>query len=144
VRHPGYTLIELLAVVVVLGLAAGIGIPPLVRLAGGTPLERACALLRDGDARARMLARGTGRELAFELDAGGMRCRAAREPLEALLPEGVSAEWLATDGQPLRTLTIDSRGRSRDLSLRLRAVGASRRFHLLGLSGEWDEEPATP
>lgn len=144
VRNPGYTLIELLAVVVVLGLAAGIGIPPLVRMAGGTPLDRACATLRGGDARARLLARETALDLTFDLEPTGLRCRTARHPLEVSLPEGAIVTWLAVDGRPLRSLAINPRGRSQDLIIQVTVARDARRFRLLGLSGEWNEGPASP
>lgn len=135
-RH-GYTLIELLAVVVVLGLAAGIGIPPLVRLVGGSPLDRASHAVRAGDLQARQLARGTG--LNLDLLDDGVASRTTTPEHRVVMEPGSSVAWSTPDGKPLRTLTIDSRGRSIDLLVEVRVGRDRRRYLVSGISGEWSE-----
>jgi len=137
VHHRGYTLIELLAVVVVLGLAAGIGIPPLVRLVGGSPLDRACHAIRTGDLRARQLASGGGLELDLVED--GLSSRSTTPEHRVIIDPGTTLTWLTADGNPLRRLMIDPRGRSIDLQVEVTIGRDHRRFLVAGISGEWSE-----
>jgi prepilin-type N-terminal cleavage/methylation domain-containing protein len=137
VRHHGYTLIELLAVVVVLGLVAGVGVPPLVRMVGGSPLDRACQAVRDADRHARRLAHGRGIE--FDLLSDGFDSRTASVEHSLRLAPGSSVSWLTADGKPLRRLAMNSRGRSVDMRVGVIVARDRREFQVSGISGEWFE-----
>lgn len=136
-QHRGYTLIELLAVVAVLGLAAGVGIPPLVRLVGGSPLDRACHAVHMGDLRARHLASGSGLELDLAED--GLSSRSATTEHRVMVDAGTTLSWQTSEGNPLRRLMIDPRGRSIDVQVQVTVGADRRRFLVAGISGEWSE-----
>jgi prepilin-type N-terminal cleavage/methylation domain-containing protein len=136
VHRTAYTLIELLAVVVVLGMLASIGIPPLARAATGTPLERACRAVQTCEQRARQDARGTGVDL--DLTADGIHPVGA-PPAEALVGPEVALAWRSAADAPLRRLHIDRHARSVDLVVEIRHGELRRRFLVSGISGEWTE-----
>lgn len=138
----GYTLIELLAVVVILGLAAGLGIPPLARMASGNPLERACQTMNAGDRRARQLALGNGLEV--DLLAEGLRSRSAAIAHEAMIASGGVLTWSTLDGRQLQRLVIDHRGHSKDLLVEITIGQQQRKYLVSGISGEWAEQNAKP
>jgi prepilin-type N-terminal cleavage/methylation domain-containing protein len=132
-RHHGYTLVEVLAVTVVLGLLAGIGVPPLVRTIAGDPLARASATLaRDlRDARAAAF----GRPLALTLAADGFASADGR-PSASRLPATVQAEW-RRDSRTATRLELDRRGHGPDTALILRHEGRELRYAIDGLTGRW-------
>ncbi len=134
-RQDAYTLIELLAVVVILGLAASLGVPSLVRSVNGQSLDRVCRDLRDAEHRARHLALGRGMEL--ELSTDGFACTQPDLPCAFRAAPGGSVIWSNTEGRSKKRLAINQRGRSEDLWVEVTLREQSRFFFVSGISGEW-------
>jgi len=134
-----YTLVEVLAVTVLLGLVAGLGVPPLLRSIAGDPLGRAAGRLALAFRDARALA--YGQRLGIELEAGGFTIAAtddrARSSLPgARLPETVQATW-SRNGRPIRLLELDARGHGLDTDVVLRQDARELHFTIDGLTGAW-------
>lgn len=149
--RSAYTLIELLAVVMVLSLMAGLTVPTLARRAAGDPVDAAIARLLDEEARVRCLAVGRGASLelasdgfiaAFDVSADVAAGAADAAELPLHLGGLLTTSWSDHD-QPVARLRIDRYGRSRDLVLAVDDGRTVRRYRLAGLSGEWSrlEEP---
>ena len=137
-----YTLIETLAVLVVLGLVAALGVPALVRTAGGDPLSRAVATAASVDQRLRQAAIGRGGELRFTQ--GHLEAWVTGEPTprEVMDPGFTMSGRLLPRGELLRTLLIDADGRSVDAEVVFTGGDRRQRITVHGLSGEWKVEEA--
>jgi prepilin-type N-terminal cleavage/methylation domain-containing protein len=129
--RSGLTLIELLAVLVLLGLVSTLAVPTLSRLSQRRA-DRMFAALRDLDSDTRRQARLDSRSIDL---------------LEVLRTSGIPGEtgagtppalsWKASDGHDLTSLIIDSRGRSADALLTLSVDGDVVEARLLGIADEW-------
>ena len=85
----GFTLIEIIVVLAILGLAVGVAVPLLARHQGGAALAAAAAELRAALAAARQEAIGDARTVAFTGDAvEGYRIDGHHRPLAAA-PSGL-------------------------------------------------------
>ncbi len=136
--RAGYTLIELLAVTVVMGLAAGIAVPGLVRAAGGDRLAEAASRLEREERQVRRLSHGTGAVL--EVESSGWSGRVGDGEVAYHLPLDIEATW-RSGGRMLSRLAIDARGLSGDYEVTLRMGDRERSFLIAGLSGEWRARP---
>lgn len=139
-----YTLVEVLAVTVLLGVVASLGVPPLLRAISGDALARAADRLAQSFRDAR--AQGYGQRLDFDLDSWGFAAvagegRARTTVAEVRLGDGIQAGW-TRNGRPLRRLELDPRGHGLDATLALRQDGRELRFAIDGLTGTW--LPAAP
>lgn len=138
-RRHAYTLVEVLAVSVLLGVLATLGVPPMLRAMAGDPLERAAAQLTRSFSDVR--AQAYGHRLDLELAAWGFTAasiddgaRVALPPLR--LPESIQLSWTRR-GRPVTRLEIDPRGHSPDLDVVLRQDERDRLFTIDGLTGRW-------
>jgi prepilin-type N-terminal cleavage/methylation domain-containing protein len=137
----GYTLIELLAVVMVLGLVSAVVAPAFTRSASGDPIDHAVAALHAGDHRMRLHAIGSGGRTVLE--AHGFTYAPAVDDknddpgIVVALDSDIEVTWTDDRQNSLREVTIDPRGRTRDLGVAIRARGSQRSFQIHGISGEW-------
>lgn len=138
-RRRAYTLVEVMAVTVLLGLLATLGVPPMLRAMAGDPLERAAGRLVQAFRDAR--AQAYGHRLELDLGAWGFAAaiigdgaRAALPPVR--LPESVQVTWTRR-GRPVTHLELDPRGHGLDLDVVLRQDERERLFTIDGLTGRW-------
>ena len=137
VASRSFTLIELLAVIVIITLTAGTVSVGLVSANTSAQLQTAVSQWRDLDARARTLSRTLGpiimrleaRRSLVQLSLLGSDERLA----EITLPKNVSAR-LATD-RPTATIIFDRLGRSPDYDVRLTLENRVIAWHVCGLTG---------
>lgn len=137
-RSGAYTLIEILAVVVILGLVASLSFPHLVRLASDAQLTEPERRLVACDRRLRDHA-DIG-PLRVTLSGSGLVATTVgqSQPFEVWQVQDQShLEWADSAGKPLTTYLIDGRGRSRDLVVTFRSGSRIRKLSLYGLIGEW-------
>lgn len=141
-RRCAYTLIELLAVVVLLALLAGLALPALVRTARTDPLDRAVSAARSACHQLRVLAVGSA--VHAELTPAGFTAYRIRDGgnegatlVDLRLDADLDMTWSNGSGNPLTRIAIDHRGRSEDLLVTMRAGSRHRRFRISGISGEW-------
>ena len=143
IQARGFTLVEVLAIVVILGLTAMITGPSLARSFAGDPVNETVQQLSQAWLQARMAALDVGGVL--ECTAGRMRFvatggRAEEYPLDSR----VQVTWRGTipAGSPARII-IDRKGRCVDLRVDLRYGTTSTTIQLSGLSGSSRREPTT-
>ncbi len=86
-RSRGFTLIELIAVITILGLMAGATGLSLIETARSAALDRTIGMLQQEDERARLAARRLGREVVLRIDLDEQRLqRFTRNPAGELEP----------------------------------------------------------
>jgi prepilin-type N-terminal cleavage/methylation domain-containing protein len=138
-RRQAYTLVEVLAVTVLLGLIAGLASPSLLRAVTGDPLRRAAdrLALAYRDVRAQAF----GRHLSLELEpwgfsatshAGGQRVALP----STRLPEVIQVSWIR-DGRSVHLVDIDPRGHGPDLDVAVLQDARELRYTVDGLTGQW-------
>jgi prepilin-type N-terminal cleavage/methylation domain-containing protein len=135
VHRRAYTLIEVLVVVIIVGLIAGLGVPAVVHQIGSTPLERTLLLLRTADHQARALAVAAVVEVVVTPD--GMSHRTATGVTPTECEPGVTLVWLSPTGKPVSGFTVDRHGRTQDLVVEIAAGDERHRYAIFGISGEW-------
>ncbi len=130
--RSGLTLVELLAVMVLLALAMVLLGPGVLRRLQRDPLAAAVAGIQSFDQQARLHAQGRG--AVIHLDATSLSCPGIAGTAPVLhLPHGITATWrLASGGSDL---AIDARGRSVDADLILEQETVRHRYRLHGLPG---------
>ena len=138
-RRLAFTLVEVLAVTVLLGVLATLGVPPMLRAMAGDPLERAAAQLTRSFRDVRALA--YGHRLDLELAVWGFSAalldNGARTDLQpARLPESIQVFWTRR-GRPVQRLELDARGHGLDTDVTLRQDERERSFTIDGLTGRW-------
>lgn len=108
-RPAGFTLVELMMVLAILGLIVGIGLPAVVGTIKKGPMRQAVSDLEEGFLKARMLAILTGQpaELVINAADGSLRVQAvtetaAEETAEGLAPAPEPAPELADPDAPVR------------------------------------------
>jgi prepilin-type N-terminal cleavage/methylation domain-containing protein len=138
-RRRAYTLVEVMAVTVLLGLLATLGVPPMLRAMAGDPLERAAGRLVQAFRDVR--AQAYGHRLDLELTSSGFTAaisddgvRSAMPP--ARLPEAIQVTWTRR-GRPVTRLELDPRGHGLDLDVVLRQDEREQLFTIDGLTGRW-------
>jgi prepilin-type N-terminal cleavage/methylation domain-containing protein len=138
-RRHAFTLVEVMAVTVLLGVLASLGVPPMLRAMAGDPLERAAAQItlsfRD------LRAQAYGHRLELDLAAWGFAAariedggRATLPPFR--LPETIQVSWTRR-GRPVTRLEIDPRGHGFDHEVVLRQDEREKPFTIDGLTGRW-------
>jgi len=142
-HRSGYTLIELLAVVTLMGLITWLFLPALVRRAAGDPLADTIRSLCAFEHHQRGQAVGHGAQL--DLEAIGITAvvgnAMASAPDEFRCADDTLLFWRDDHDHALRALDIDCRGRSQDAILLISRKGVDRRLRLQGLTGIWSEMP---
>lgn len=143
-----FTLLESLAAVALLALAAGTVAVRLSPSVGSARAEDARSVVLDADARARLLA-ARGGEVALSIDAGRVTIRVGDDdsPVVArMLPDGVVVSLLTpTSRERIPELRIDRLGRSSDYLLAIEAAGARSETLVAGLTGyAFAEEVSEP
>ncbi len=131
-----YTLIEMLAVMALLGLLAALAAPGVVRAMTGDPLQAAADRLSRAMRGARAAA--FGRAVAIELAPWGF---AVGGPggVTLRLPDGIAAAWTC-DGRPAQRLALDPRGHGPDTRLVLAQGRREISLVIDGLTGQWMAE----
>lgn len=140
-RH-GLTLLELLAVVALLGLVAGVGLTSLARSDQWSRLRAVEDTWCNLDALARLLARGGADSVTIRVDRSAntidLRDGAGETVSRRTIPNGVVVEILV-DGStgPTDTLYLDGRGCSPDYHVTVRFVdgNSTRQCRVAGLTG---------
>ena len=137
-RHA-YTLVEVLAVTVLLGLVASLGVPPMLRAMTGDPLDRAAG--RMAQAFRDVRAQAYGHRLVLELTAAGFTATVSDDGVRSVLPplrlpEDIQATWTRR-GRPAPRLELDPRGHGLDTEVTLRLDERELSFAIDGLTGQW-------
>ena len=130
-RGVAFTLIELLAVIVVASLVAGVATVALAASGESARLHGAAAQWRDLDARARLLGRSLG-PVMMSVDRGVVRLHAlaTNELISSVaLPGGIA---LDTSAAPIE---FDRLGRSIDYRVDLHTANRAIRWRICGLTG---------
>lgn len=135
----GFTLVELLVVLALLGLLLGIFVGPLARPVGPEiRLAKAAGDIRDGLARTRTEAIVAARETLFVLDLAARRYTAgagAAGSLDPTLDLTVEAAAVETYGKDLAVIRFFPDGRSTGGRIALAAEGRQRRITIDWLTG---------
>ena len=137
-RHA-FTLVEMLAVTVLLGLLASLGVPPLLRTITGDPLGRAADRLNLAFRDAR--AQAHGHRLGLDLDTSGFTATTEEdgqlvELPTTRVPETIQLTW-TRNGRSVRRLDLDPRGHGLDTDVTLRFDERELHFTIDGLTGAW-------
>lgn len=134
-RHRAYTLLEVLAVTVLLGLLVSLGAPPLLRVISGDPLERAAGQLAVGFRDAR--AQAYGRQIRMQLEPWGFTAVPADAAASTTrIADDIAVIW-TRKGHPIRSLDLDPRGHGLDAEVALRRDERTVAFTVDGLTGRW-------
>lgn len=141
-RRRGLTLIELLAVVVILSMVAGVATVGLAGTSDAAQMQAAVAGWKDLDARARITARSLG-PVTLAIDAEGTRLvvRASgggggggsERLAEYQFPRGATGHM---EGEgPIDRIEFDRQGRSIDYEVAVALADRVERFSVRGLTG---------
>ncbi len=132
-----FTLIELLAVIVIVSLVAGIATVGLASASESAQLHAAAAEWRDLDGRARLFGRSLGpvvMSLNSKRDAVMLHVTDSKELLsEVTLPDGASGQIQTRT--PSKMIAFDRLGRSVDYDVELRTGEHLIRWRVYGLTG---------
>ncbi len=135
--RPTFTLIELLAVIVIVSLVAGIATVGLASASESAQLHATAAECRDLDGRARLFSRSLGQvvmSLNSERNSVMLHVTDSKELLsEVTLPDGASGQIHV--GTPNKTIAFDRLGRSVDYEVQLQAGEHLIRWRVYGLTG---------
>ncbi|MBA3708096.1 MAG: prepilin-type N-terminal cleavage/methylation domain-containing protein [Planctomycetes bacterium] len=135
IRNSGFTLLEILAVVVLLGVISGAGLTGLAHAGRTDPIAQAIDALSDHGHMIRMSARGNA-PISLELHDRGWRVGGRDDLSNVTVPVGVSLEWCDETGTIIDHVLIDSHGRSADATIRCRQGQRQDTWCWLGLTGE--------
>ena len=133
-RAAAFTLVELVVVVMLLGILAGIAAPKYAQAIGRTYLDHAAKRLAMDlrRARAQALHQATTCTITLDLSARSYSCPDLsslphkREPLNVSLEQGGYQIGVAWAGPPPTAITFNHRGESRSRTVTLSHGGASR------------------
>ena len=136
-RFRGFTLIEVLAVIVILSIVAGVATVGLASATDSARLAGAISQWRDLDARARLFSRTTG-PVVMNLNRDHTMVRLfvveSGELLsQVVLPPEVTGHF-RTD-QPTDAIVIDRTGGSPDYEVQVKTVDSIVRWYVYGLTG---------
>lgn len=134
-----FTLIELLAVVVILSITAGMGLIALSNVHGEARLERIGLAWRELDARSRTIARQGRSSPMLEIESAVIQAENLGEwGLVAIaIPDGVQAQCEVAGLRATRVL-FDTRGCSPDYTLSLTSEARRKAWRVSGETG-WIE-----
>ena len=134
----GFTLIESLAVVVLLALVVGVVAASLAPAADRAAMDRATSAVLDADARARAIAR-RGEPVELRVADGLVEVRLAQHApalVTRQLPAATTVELTSTvSGTGLGVIRFDARGRSEDYIFTVHSGERSTRTLVAGLTG---------
>lgn len=133
----GYTLIELMAVVVIMALAAGFLLPNVAATSDAARCRAIAAQLQDLDRKARLLARSEGRvEFKFDPQAQMFVLTAtdSNQQLAALAIERGTIIVLTTEHAAASVL-FDRAGRSEDYAMVIQRESNRSAFYVAGATG---------
>ncbi len=137
-RQAAFTLIEMLAVVVIASLVIALGGLNISATSERTAFTRMVAALQQMDARARLHARSSGGIMVIRVEMESRLVRLVtrqRELLaELVIPSMIEMTVETADAKP--RIVFDARGVSDDYALTLRADGHTVRLNVHGLTGE--------
>ncbi len=132
-----FTLIELLAVIVIISLTTGIAVVSIATTSESAQLHATVARWRDLDARARIFARSLGpvtMRLKRESQALQLRQDSSGELLAQLhLPEDLGLHLTSED--PSHAIVFDRLGHSPDYDVKLLTRNRTIHWHVCGLTG---------
>ena len=136
-RFRGFTLIEVLAVIVILSIVAGVATVGLASATDSARLAGAVSQWRDLDARARLFSRTTG-PVVMNLNRDHTMVRLfvveSGELLsQVVLPPEVTGHF-RTD-QPTDAIVFDRTGGSPDYEVQVKTVDSIVRWYVYGLTG---------
>ena len=142
--HPAFTLIELLAVIVIISLIAGITMANLAATDDDATLRAAVAAVRDLDQRARIFSQtGEHVTLAPSRTRDALLLKTSRDSetvAAAQMPRGITVH-LDLPRTRRETVRFDSFGRSGDYRVVLRRGMDTLVWRVHGLTGVLAEEP---
>lgn len=134
-RRGGFTLIEMVSVIVLLSLVAASAVPLLTSAGQVSELDRSEARVRDADARARLVTRnGVVCGIATSANRNGLELQGSELP-HVQLPAGCTVGLLDAEGAPIQSISIDLVGRSEDYSIVLVHDNSARTLNVYGLTG---------
>lgn len=146
-RRHAFTLIETLAVVALIGLAAVVMTPMLVGATDATRLDDALRRFLDLDARARLLARQeSGVEIHLQSGSIGLSVGGERDAeIISIWQHGerITIEAVSVEGDPIERVSYDRVGRSQDLDVSVIVGDTRRSVWIAGLTG-WVEREVEP
>ena len=136
-RPAAFTLIELLAVIVIVSLVAGVATMGLAATSDAARLHAAAAQWRDLDAKARLFSRSLG-PVEISLGDDGEEIQLHRLQSEELLsklslPPGMTGRIHAPGAPP--SIVVDRLGRSIDYEVELRSQERVVAWQVCGLTG---------
>ncbi len=141
----GFTLVEMLAVVVLLGMISSVAVVSLNRADEAGALQSARWGIVNLDAQARLAARAEGAAVLIRLLDGGARAAASVTPASEGgwsasfdCPRATFIRFFEGDGgQELDGIFIDRTGHSADVTVRIsNSSGRSEKWFIRGLTGE--------
>lgn len=144
-RHCAFTLIELLAVIVIASLVTAMGAISMGGVMRQTQFQRTIAALADLDARARMHARSSGAAMLVMFDSERRQVTLTRrglpleDPVTRLSVVDVPGEIDLQYDMPHQRHTailFDRLGTSIDYAVEVRDAISARRLEFAGLSGD--------
>ena len=134
-RGRGFTLIEVLAVIVIISMAGGLTIVSLSSVSDAAAFRAASARSRELDGKARLFARtGTPVKLSATTDHDGLVVQTVGTG-EVLATTSMPSEvtvYLGMEDQQTRAVTFDRSGRSADYRI---ILGRAESFTVLKVSG---------
>lgn len=136
-RGRGYTVLELLAVIVIMALAAGFMLPSLASADDSAQCKAIAAKLRDLDHKARLLARSEGRvDLMFDDDRRAfiLREHDSSQQLMSVAVERDATLELTTDSTD-QIVVFDRTGRSADYAFAVTSGAHRAAFRVTGATG---------
>lgn len=135
----GFTLVEVLATVAILGLVMSLGMAALGGVLETAADREAAAIVRDLDARARIAARTLGPAQIVAVDEGhavAVVVAATGEPVVRRdLPAGRIVRFVDLQGHPLAAVAVDASGRSIDHVVELVGARGVARLRVAGITG---------
>lgn len=146
-RCRSFTLIETLAVIVVLSLIAGTAIVQLSAVNDGMLIESIASQIRDLDAKARLLSRtGEACQLSFNADSHSLILHGSSSA-EAIAsvhwPQHLRVE-MQTDTDVATVIEFDRFGRSIDYTILLATDASVRTWRVAGLAGYFTAQETAP
>lgn len=135
------TLIELLAVILLLGLVAGSAIVNLGSMDGSARMEETAHQIRQLDRAARQLARTEGAAIIARRNKALVlqQPRTGESARQFTAADGIEIQLHGTDEQLLDAIAYDASGRSADLRIAITNGEWTRSFIIHGLTGAVEE-----
>lgn len=147
--RKAFTLIELLAVIVIVSLIAAVATVSLASADLNAGLLKAGASLREVDARARLHARTSGKSVFLKLDQEHYNSlmlfdAQQRQLSKVQLHQDVKVQFMSDVNIPRQLINFDRLGRSEDYQVIIESSATAQRISFSGLTGfaQLLQEPA--